>query len=184
MKRRTLLQLLAATLVALPARIGLRAQSTTLAAADVERLRLVAEVVLPQEIGIAGRTRAVDQFLTWLQHYRAGAETDHGYGFPRLRRTASSPAAKYARQLHDLGATFPQMAVTARVGAVEAAITAAGVQRLAGRPDGGHIASDLMAFYFNSIEANDVCYRAQIGRDTCRGLNGSENRPAPLPRGL
>ena len=76
MKRRTLLQLLAATLVALPARIGVRAQSTTLAAADVERLRLVAEVVLPQEIGIAGRTRAVDQFLTWLQHYRAGRSSE------------------------------------------------------------------------------------------------------------
>jgi hypothetical protein len=183
MKRRTLLQLLVSTIVALPARVGLRAQTTTLSAADVTRLRAVADVVLPQEIGAAGRSRAVDQFVVWLQNYRAGAETDHGYGFPRLRRTAASPAAKYAGQLHALGATFPELALAERSRVVEAAIGAAGMQRLPGRPDGTHVATDLMAFYFNSIEANDLCYRAHIGRDTCRGLEGSENRPAPLTGG-
>jgi hypothetical protein len=40
-----------------------------------------------------------------------------------------------------------------------------------------------MAFYFNSSEANDLAYRAAIGRDTCRGLTGSENRPAPMTTG-
>jgi len=183
MKRRTLLQLLASTIVALPARVGLRAQPATLSAAEVARLRLVADVVLPQEIGPAARTRAVDQFLAWLKNYRAGAETDHGYGFPRLRRTAPSPAIKYAEQLNGLGAGFADLAPAERSRVVATAIDAAEVKRLPGRPDGAHVATDLMAFYFNSIEANDVCYRAQIGRDTCRGLEGSENRPAPLNGG-
>jgi hypothetical protein len=44
-------------------------------------------------------------------------------------------------------------------------------------PDGKHVASDLMAFYFNSSEANDLCYRAHIGRDECRGLAGSDREP-------
>ncbi len=183
MKRRTLLQMLVTTLVALPARIGLRAQAASLSTADLKRLRLVADVVLPQEIGAAARIRAVDQFVTWLQNYRAGAETDHGYGFPRLRRTAASPSTRYAAQLNALGAAFPELSAAERARAVAAAIGVAGVQRLPGRPDGTHVATDLMAFYFNSNEANDICYRAQIGRDSCRGLAGSENRPAPLDGG-
>jgi hypothetical protein len=40
-----------------------------------------------------------------------------------------------------------------------------------------------MSFYFNSADANDLCYRARIQRDTCRGLEGSENPPPPLKRG-
>jgi hypothetical protein len=183
MKRRTLLQILASTIVALPGRIGLRAQPATLSAPQVARLRMVADVVLPQEIGAAARTRAVDQFLAWLQNYRAGAETDHGYGFPRLRRTAPSPAIKYAEQLNALGAAFTDLAPAERSRVVETAIGVAEVKRLPARPDGTHVVTDLMAFYFNSIEANDVCYRAQIGRDTCRGLEGSGNRPAPLDGG-
>jgi hypothetical protein len=39
-----------------------------------------------------------------------------------------------------------------------------------------------MAFYFRSSDANDLCYRAQIGRDQCRGLAGSDRPPAPLGR--
>lgn len=183
MKRRTLLQILLSALVALPARVGLRAQSAPLSPAQVTRLRGLADVVLPLEIGADGRGRAVDQFLAWLQNYRAGAEADPGYGFPRLRRTAPSPAARYPQQLEALGPDFGQMAAIERARVVADAITAANVQRLPGRPDGTHVATDLMAFYFHGIEANDVCYRAHIGRDTCRGLEGSGNRPAPLDGG-
>jgi hypothetical protein len=180
MKRRTLLQLLVSSLVALPARFRLRAQVASFPAIDVARLYALAEVVLPQEIGAGGRTRAVDQFVAWYENYRAGAEADHGYGFPRLRRTPGSPAARYGPQLAVLGPDFERLPLPDRTRAVEAAIAAAKVQRLPGRPDGGHVATDLMAFYFNSVEANDVCYRARIGRDVCRGLAGSGDRPAPL----
>jgi hypothetical protein len=40
-----------------------------------------------------------------------------------------------------------------------------------------------MGFYFSSVEANDLCYRAQIGRDTCRELASSDGRPAALSAG-
>jgi hypothetical protein len=178
MKRRTLLQLLAAACAALPARVRLFAQPTALTAADQERLHALATVVLPTELGPDGRRRVVDRFLAWLTDYRPNAETDHGYGFTRLRRTAPAPVAKYPAQLAAMG----DLRVDG-TRAVEQAIRAAGIERLPARPDGGHVATDLMAFYFGSAEANDLAYRAAIGRDACRGLAGSERRPTPLAGG-
>jgi hypothetical protein len=178
MKRRTLLQLFLGVIATLPAKVRLLAQPASLSSADQARLRALAEVVLPSELGADGRGRVVGQFLAWLREYRAGADTDHGYGFPRLRRTASSPIAKYSEQLAAL-----ESAPGGKARAIEAAIVNAKVERLPARPDGGHIATDLMAFYFNSVEATNLAYRAAIGRDTCRGLEGSQNRPAALPGG-
>jgi hypothetical protein len=178
MKRRTLLQLLLALVAAVPAKVRLFAQAPPLAPADEGRLRALADIVLPSELGAEGRARVVGDFLRWLQDYRAGADTGHGYGFTRLRRTAASPAANYTAQLAALDAGAGDRRL-----AIEAAIADAKIERLPSRPDGGHVATDLMAFYFNSIEANDLAYGVAIGRDTCRGLEGSENRPAALAGG-
>jgi hypothetical protein len=188
MKRRTLLQLLLSLIAAVPARLRLFAQTPALTALDQSRIRALADVVLPGELGVKGRAAAVDNFLRWVREYRAGADTDHGYGFTRLRRTPPSPAAKYPAQLDALdnlakGRRFADLTVDERKAIVETALEEAKIDRLPARPDGGHIASDLMGFYFNSIEANDLCYRAAIGRDTCRGLERSENKPAALAGG-
>ena len=61
-----------------------------------------------------------------------------------------------------------------------AALEEAHITDLPRTPDGRHVAADLMAFYFRSSDANDLCYRAAIGRDQCRGLENSEQAPAPL----
>lgn len=190
MKRRTLLQLLLSVVSALSARIGLHVQPVSFSNAEVDRIRLLADVVLPQELGSEGRARAVSSFVAWVGDYRPGVETDHGYGFPRLRRTPASPAARYRAQLEALdaearkhGRGFQDASRDERREIVEAAITAARIERLPARPDGGHIATDLMGFFFHGIEANDLCYRARIGRDTCRALAGSDDRPAPLTIG-
>jgi len=190
MRRRTLLQLLLSLAAALPARIKLWAQAPLLSEADKGRIRRVAEIVLPRELGDDGRERVVAAFFRWLQEYRAGAEMDHGYGFTRLRKTGPSPADKYPSQLDALYARaqasggLAAMTEDARRAAIEAAVVEAKVERLPARPDGGHIATDLMAFYFNSVEATDLAYHAAIGRDLCRGLDGSENRPSTLPTGV
>ena len=178
MRRRTVLQLLLGLVSSIATRVKLIAQAPTLSAVDETRLRALADIVLPGELGATGRARVVTNFLAWLRDYRANVETDHGYGFPRLRRTAASPVAKYAAQLAAVDASAGD-----RQSAVEAAIVAAKIERLPTRPDGGHVATDLMAFYFNSVEGNDLAYRTAIGRDTCRDLEGSQNRPAPLGPG-
>jgi hypothetical protein len=189
MQRRTLLQFLLSGISVLGARVGLHGQAAALADVDVERLQTLARVVLPQEIGQTGHSRVVTSFVGWLRDYRPEAETDHGYGFPRLRRTPANPSAHYRAQLDALdvaagrGRTFASLSLDEQRTIVEAAVLAAKVERLPSRPDGGHVATDLMGFFFDSAEANDLCYRAQIGRDACRGLSDSDDRPAPLSAG-
>jgi hypothetical protein len=190
MKRRMLLQLLGSLAAVVPVPARLFAQGNRLGPSDHARVRAIADVVLPDEIGPSGRDAAVQAFLTWIRDYRADAETDHGYGFTRLRRTGPSPAAHYSAQLNTLdeearkrGRSFVDSSLAERQELIEAAIAAAKIERLPTRPDGGHVATDLMTLYFRSIDATDLCYRAKIGRDTCRGLSGSSDRPAPLSSG-
>jgi hypothetical protein len=173
------------------------ARESTLSALDETRLRALADAVLPTELGARGRAEVVDGFLRWMRNYREGAEMDHGYGFTRLRRTPPSPALRYAAQLADLdrgarerGFPFEQLEPGARQQVIAAALRTKKVDRLPARPTGDHIAIDLMAFYFNSPDANDLAYGVAIRRDQCRGLNDSDKRPAfaasplPPPRGL
>jgi hypothetical protein len=137
-------------------------------------LRDLAGVVLPSELGAQNLEKTVAAFERWVQQYRPGAEMDHGYGFTRLRSKAPSPAPAYLSQLRAL--RLPGDAAAKRA-AVEAALEEAKITALPRTPDGRHVAADLMAFYFRSSEANDLCYRAHIGRDECRGLAGSEREP-------
>jgi hypothetical protein len=116
----------------------------------------------------------------WVRGYRAGAEMDHGYGATRLRSKGSSPAAAYLRHLEALRAALLSSDMDSKLRAVTAALEEAKITDLPRTPDGRHVGADLMAFYFRSSGANDLCYRAAIGRDLCRGLDGSEQAPAPL----
>ena len=63
------------------------------------------------------------------------------------------------------------------------AIAAANIRDLPGRPNGGHVATDLMAHFFNGPGANDLAYGRGIGREACRDLDGSDQRPSALPNG-
>ena len=184
MKRRTLLRFFAAAAAWARMPFTALAQPASLSAADEARVLALAEVVLPSELGAAGRREVVDGFMRWVRNYREGAEMDHGYGFTRLRRMPASPASKYPAQLAALdraararGGAFESLDVAGRRATVEAALQQAKIERLPSRPSGDHVASDLMAFYFNSPAANDLAYSAAIGRDTCRGLPGSDARP-------
>jgi hypothetical protein len=155
--------------------------------AHLERMRALADAVLPQAIGEAGRQRALTHFMAWLRDYRADADGDHGYGQTRVRRLPPSPALKYPAQLDDLdrraGGTFASQPLVERQRVVTAAITAADIRDFPGRPNGGHVATDLMAHYFNGPGANDLAYGRVIGRGACRDLDGSDQRPTALPTG-
>jgi hypothetical protein len=151
-------------------------------------LMALAEVVLPSEIGAVGRAEAVEAFARWLRGYDADVEMDHGYGFTRLRRTGPSPASRYpvlialidrqaAAAMRKPGASFAAAPLNVRRTVVENSLKSIKAERLLARP-GGNVIEDLMAFYFQSSAANDLCYRAAIGRDACRGLPGSEGPPS------
>jgi hypothetical protein len=169
MKRRAWLRHFLASLAAVRA----WAQTVTFPGRQRGALRALATLVLPSSLGPAHTDRVVDRFIEWVRGYRAGADLEHGYGFPRLHANPPLPVANYIQQLEALGES-PTRA------AVERAITDAKVAALPQSPTGVHIATDLMSFYFQSSEANDACYQAKIGRDECRSLLGSENPPSPL----
>jgi len=176
MQRRTLLQWMAA----LGSALRLRGQTAAFPGEHADTLSALAAVVLPSELGrerIAAVTRG---FERWVREYRPAAEMDHGYGFTRLRSKPPSPAAAYLRQLDALRPALAAADPSSRPKAVETALEDAKIADLPRTPDGRHIAADLMAFYFRGSDANDLCYRAAIGRDSCRGLPGSDQPPREL----
>jgi hypothetical protein len=192
-RRRSLLAFAASALSTLP---FLRSVSWVRAAAasaafPVEHdavFAAVAAAVLPTSLGRARVDAVARSFRTWVEGYREGAELDHGYGHTRLHSTGPSPAAAYGLQLAaldraaraDAGTGFESLAPERQKALLEAALSSAGIDELPERPDGGHVAADLLAFFFRSAEANDVCYGAAIAREACRGLPGSDQPPKPL----
>lgn len=149
----------------------------------------VAATVLPATIGPKGQDDAVRAFLTWLREYREGVALAHGYGDPRLVKSGPSPEATYSKQLTALqqaaqarGARFGALPMAVRRELLEAAFTTADVRNLPGRPDGKHVVADLMAHYFRSSGANDLCYNARIGRNTYRAIRVTTVKPVTLNR--
>ncbi len=191
MKRRALLQSLAAVFAARPfAGLRLGAQAPALSEANIATLRALAEVVLPTSLDRAARERVVARFAAWARDYREGADRGHGYGSSTLAQPAGpSPAHQYPGQLAALeqlaavsGAkSFAALHVSDRRVLVERVLNAPPiVQRLPARPAGVNVIADFMGFYFTSGDAWDLAYRADIGRDRCRTVDGSDRPPAPL----
>jgi hypothetical protein len=188
MKRRRAIQTLAAAAAGLPLlRVSLVAQE--LSADQVFVLRDVAATVLPSSIGRKGQDDAVDAFVRWIRDYQEGVALSHGYGEPRLVKSGPTPAPRYASQIAALeqsarsrGGRFGALPLEVRRELLELAFNAADVRNLPGRPDGKHVVADLMAHYFRSSSANDLCYNARIGRNTYRAIRVTTVKPAPLTR--
>ena len=191
--RRSVLQAFAAALAVSPfGRLRLFAQAPPITDAQVATLRALAEVVLPSVVARDERERIVTGFVAWVRNYKEGAEMGHGYGSSTLRQPSGpSPAARYPAQFVSLdesakatgGASFAALAVDARRAVIEAALNGSQpVNRLPAQPTGQSLIADFMGFYFTSPDAWDLAYQAQIGRDKCRTLDGSDNAPEPLGR--
>lgn len=189
MKRRALLQSLAAVVTARPFGVRLFAQAP-ITDAETATLKAIAEVVLPSALDRAAGDRVVNAFVAWVRGYREGADRGHGYGSSSLSQpTGPSPARTYPAQLAALdkaaiakgAASFATFSLDGRRALVEAALNEPQpVQRLPARPTGANLVADFMGFYFTSGDAWDLAYRARIGRDRCRSLDGSDRAPSPL----
>jgi hypothetical protein len=191
MNRRDVLKSLAAA-AALPAFTAsdLVAQTADFTPAQIAALRALAEVVLPSSLGADGRDEAVRRFVTWVRGYKPGADRGHGYGNSQLSApTGPSPASRYPAQFEALdtaakargAATFAALALVTRRAVVEAALNdPQRVTQMPARPNGANLVADFMGLYFDGADARDVAYNAAIGRDTCRGLDGSDKAPRPL----
>ena len=188
MKRRTLLQWLAATAAIVPLeRVRVWAQPRDLTPASIDLLHEIAPTALPASLGADRLRRIVDGFVEWTRGYREGVPMNHGYGHPRLQRTAATPVPRYVEQLTALdadaratGGPWRSLDLDTRRGLLDAAFTKAGVRNLPQRPNGSHVVADLIAFYFRSSEANDYCYNALINREVCRPIQITTKKPAAL----
>jgi hypothetical protein len=163
------------------------AQPRDLTPESVATLHEIAATVLPALLGAAGVRGIADKFVGWTRGYREGVALSHGYGHPRLQRSGLSPVPVYIAQLAALaaeasarGARWPALDLDTRRRLLDAALAKANVRGLPARPTGQHVVSDLMAFYFRSSEANDVCYSAMINREVCRPIAITTMRPRPL----
>ena len=188
MRRRTLLHLLATSVPVLPVtRIRLAAQVRAFTPEATDFLRQLAATVLPASLDRDKVALIVDRFIAWGRDYEEGVALAHGYGDPKLVTSGPSPVPDYVAQLAALeaaarshGGAFASLPLETRRTVLSDALTAAKVADLPGRPTGRHVVSDLMAFYFRSSEANDLAYRARIGRQMCRTVELTTRRPAPI----
>ena len=189
MKRRRAIQTLAAAAAALPLlRVSLDADELT--ADQVFVLRDIAGTVLPSAIGRKGQDAAVEQFLTWIRDYKEGVALSHGYGEPRLVKSGPTPAPGYAtksprcsRPRNRAAAASARCRSNIRRELLDNAFTSRRRPQSA-RPSRRQArVADLMAHYFRSSGANDLCYNSRIGRNTYRAIRVTTVRPQPLNGG-
>ena len=158
---------------------------------DEALLRALASAILPSELGAAGTRRAADALAKWVREYRPDAELNHGYGTARLRTTGADPSTRWALQLRTLemdarrahNAGFASITDDQRRTIVGAQLDAERANAIPGDIAGApHVALALLASFYGSPEATDLCYEATIGRQLCRPLAESSARPVPLRR--
>jgi len=152
-------------------------------------LDAVGDAVLPTELGADGVTRAVAEFQRWMDGYQPGAEANHGYGTGRIERLAADPRPQWRSQLAALdtearGSGQPFMALprARRQALVRAALRGERGEALPSPLLARHVALALLAHFYDSPAATDLCYDAQIGRQQCRPLATQRQQPVPLAR--
>ena len=188
LSRRTFLASLAA---AVPLAVVVRrahAAAVVHLASEPATLDALAEAILPSALGRAGIAKEVAAFREWGTGYREGAEVNHGYGTSRLRSLGPTPLTKWTTQLDELDAraqakhqrNFRDLPVADRVALVRAALAGQRMDRIPGIADASHVSLALLAHFYDSSAANDLCYEVKIGKATCRPLADSARKPLPL----
>ncbi len=153
---------------------------------DAKLLLAMGEAILPSELGMDGIARAVAEFQRWLRDYTPGAEALHGYGTGEIRRLPEDPAPRWAEQLTrlDRAATrqfsrdYAALDLASRRALVRDASIDDELTELPPAVSARHVAVGLLAHFYASPEATNLCYRTEISPYACRPLADSPNRPA------
>lgn len=154
---------------------------------DRETLRAVAGAVLPAELGDDGHERAVTAFERWSDGLEPVAELSHPYLVPEIRYSGPDPRPGWAAQLQGLekecqsryGKAFGELDVPARRTLLARPLGQAG-PGLGSPANADHVAVALMAHFFSSPIATDLCHGRVIAKQQCRGLGGALGEPVAL----
>ena len=169
------------------AAIARRAHAAAIAELEAapQTLDALGLAILPTELGEAQIKRIVAGFRRWIDDYREGAELLHPYGGSRLAVTGATPATRWMPQLDALeaaslktyGSAFSAIGVPERRTLVREALSAERGTGIPAPDRANHVAAALLGFFYATPQATDLCYEANIGRNTCRPLAASPNRP-------
>ena len=157
---------------------------------NATQLGALAAAVLPAELGPAGTSRAVADFQRWMDGYRPGAEINHGYGTGTIDRLDADPRPRWRAQLSALeadarragGRSFATLPVEHRQTIVRAALAGERGETLPSPLAARHVAVALMAHFYESPLATDLCYESEIGRQQCRPLAAQRQQPVAIAR--
>lgn len=157
-------------------------------ASDPATLDALGEAVLPSQLGRTGIARAVAAFRDWGTGYRENAELLHGYGTSRLRTTGPTPVTRWTSQLDAFDAaarskfarSFKTLKVTDRADLVRDALKGDRLDRMPNVVDANHVVVALLAHFYGSSAATDLCYQSRIGSQTCRPLAQQARKPLPV----
>jgi hypothetical protein len=154
---------------------------------DPALLEAVARIVLPAaSLGDEGVAAAVEGFRKWLSGLIPVAELDHAYIWTDdILYGPGDPAPLWNAQLEALslesekrhGVPFLDLSRADQESLVRRQLPRelpSGVPDPARAP---HVALGLLAYFYQTSEANDLCYDARIERYTCRGLESSSSEP-------
>jgi hypothetical protein len=184
MRRRTFFKSVASSVALILVPKWARAAWADSGIARTASLQDLAVVVLPQSLGAKRIAETTSAFETWISHYPAGADAGYGYGHPHPMVLGSNPSLHYGDQLKQLeiaaaagGSSFAASAMQTRRALVQSALAQAGVITIPPRPNGEHIATDLMSYFYGSSDGKDFRYNLAIRESDCRGLASSGERP-------
>ena len=153
-------------------------------------LLAIGQSVLPEELGVEGRERIVVGFQRWLNNFRPEPEMAAGWGSAEIPHGAPDPTLRWIRQLEQLdemagqrrGTAFADLAEAERLALLRAAITEESLP-LRSPAEARHVAVGLLAFFYRSPEATNLCYQAAINSQSCRDLAAAREKPSLLQPG-
>lgn len=156
---------------------------------DWSMLEALSRIVLPRNaLGDAGLTRAIGDFLTWLEGFEPVSERDHSYGSNEVFYGPPDPVPLWRVQLDALTIEATKRFAAPYTEISEDRQKEILVHQLPDQlpedmPYAGaatHVAIGLIAWFYATPEANDLALQAKIGRQTCRGLQTGPDKPAAM----
>lgn len=171
------------------------AAPSTVAWHDDPVLRAIAPMVLPaSRLTTDTLDRLLRRFSAWADGFEPVAELDHRYlSTDEIPYGPPDPRPLWRSQLEALETEAQKRHLMPFVdldpGEQQRMATRAIERSAPGEPGGGlprperatHVGVALMAWFFASSDANDLCYGKRIGRHECRGMRGVDLEPRPLP---
>jgi hypothetical protein len=151
-------------------------------------LLALAMIVLPRtSLGDAGVLRVTGDFLDWLEGFAPVTDRDRPYYSLEINYGPPDPAPLWGAQLEALNIEaqrrfntgFPQLGKDQQTAILDRQLPTDIPHDLPFAGSASHVAIGLNAYFYATAEASDLALRAQIHRQSGRGLESGTHESAP-----